>query len=112
MNLKPGQLYVWAFTVGDGTWWLDLVTEEARTTMVLRESVFVKRGDQIMLVTVDDPGPFEHTMYETANLMSSEFSDPIDKPEKKRYHVALCRNQLIWISEDRFSFMELISDVV
>lgn len=102
---------MWAFTVNDGTWFFEPVTEQRRETFVPVQDVgiqVIKRGDRFMVVAVDDPGPAQPPnvpIIDEWGVMQSPARPP------QRWHVALLNDCLVWIDHDNFQHAELIGHV-
>ena len=101
---RPGQLWRWVFDVnGDGWWIVSRVTEQGRTQL-LGSYMTLKLGDLVTVVTLNDPGP-----YQSLNLDEYGLIAP-----RKRWHVALLNDALIWVEDawfDDANIIELVRDV-
>jgi len=110
-ELRPGQLWQWNFSFGDGTWWFTPVTEAGRTTPDWGRRVTMKRGDMFTLVTLDDPGPYElptmPTFDDAGNILPA-----MEIKLRARYDVVLVGDTLVWFEHDNFEHSELLTDVV
>lgn len=108
-EVHPGQLWMWCFTVGDGTWFFEPVTEQRRQTFVPVANagiVTIKRGERFIIVSTEDPGPAEPPnvpIIDEWGVMQSPAQPP------RRYHVALLHDTLIWIDHDMFQHAELLA---
>ena len=108
IHVKPGQLWQWCFTVGDGTWFFEPVTDQRRESFVPVQDVgivTVKRGDHFMVVATEDAGPAQPPnvpIIDEWGVMQSPAQPP------KRWHVAMLHDTLVWIDHDCFNNAELI----
>lgn len=87
-SLKPGQLYVWRFSVGNGFWMFPRVTEEGRHSFVFAH-VTVKPGSQLLMLHPDDAGPWEVPEYDNTN--------GIPYYPKNRWHVMVVEGVMVWV---------------
>jgi hypothetical protein len=89
----PGQLWFWNFDLGESTWWpAQRVSEAARDTFMVNEIEYLHLGDTFVMVSVDDPGPFEFKL--------PDFNeDGTLRPEQtpRRWHVILLHGSLVWL---------------
>lgn len=109
--IKPGQLWMWCFTVGeDGTWFFEVVTEERRNSFMTAGNVLtINRGETFVVVSTDDPGPGtvpgeDLPMLDEMGYMVSPAQPP------KRWHVVMLRGTLVWVDQDSFNHAELMGD--
>lgn len=100
--LKPGQLWVWDFTVGeDGFWPTNRVTSDARALIASSlHVVILHRGDLFTIVTLDQTGPIER--YVTFDENGAQVA--------KRYHVVLLRDTLVWFEHSWIEVCKLVAD--
>lgn len=97
----PGQMYAWEFTVGDGSWPIEYVTEERRHSYAVGRYGMLKRGDAFTVVSTDDAGPYD--LDNMGWLRGSQLIDDFDVPAvdisfpPKRWHVALHGGTLFWL---------------
>lgn len=109
VDVRPGQLWVWCFSVGDGTYFFEPVTEERRITFVPVGDVgivTVRRGDSFIVVSTEDDGPAQPPnvpIIDEWGVMTSPAQPP------KRWHVAMLHDTLVWIDHDCFNHAELIA---
>ena len=104
VDLKPGQLWRWNFAVGDGTWFFQKVTSDARFQFMNGTYVALNNHDTFTVVALDDPGPYE-MRFPGLNDLGQIVSEP-----PKRWHVVLCQFGLVWVEHQQFSFAELLGD--
>lgn len=111
--VKPGQLWQWCFTVGEGTWFLEAVTEHRRNYFVSAVDEgykLIHRGDHFIVVSTDDPGPAQIPGADVPMLDELGYMvSPAQPP--KRWHVAMLNECLVWIDQDSFNHAELIGHV-
>lgn len=100
--IVPGQLWCWAFDVGDGSWWCQRVTERARETFDTN-GTFISRGDIITIINVDDTGPHTSAYAALDNAAGAGLAH-------KRWHVALVRHTLVWMEDHWFDTCELLGE--
>lgn len=99
INVAPGQLWLWDFSVAEGWWPLDIVTE-ARRIGYDAQNTIIRRGDVFTVVTTNDPGPFEMmTVDEHGNWAT------------QRWHVVIVHDKLVWMRHDDFRVAKLLKDV-
>ncbi len=101
----PGQLWRWDFSVGDGSWFGQRVTDEARFEPSFDGTAVILRDDTFVIVVVDDPGPYEQPDY-----LSSVYDPASTSPGMvaKRWHVALLNHALVWIEDGWLQHCELL----
>lgn len=105
-NVVPGQLWRWAFTVGDGSWFSQRVTDEARFEPSTDGLAVILLDDTFVVVVVDDPGPYRMPDYST-------LYDPVvavSTVSPKRWHVVLLDHALVWVEDGWFEQCELLCD--
>ena len=99
----PGQMYVWTFDVLDGTWPMQLVTEEGRNSFYGAYST-IEQGACFIIITVDDQGP--------PRPLIPDYDDHGDLvayvPQEKRWHVVLTKDKLFWFEHDWLSYAKLV----
>ena len=104
VELRPGQLWRWAFSHNDGTWPFQRVTTEGRHVWFAGGHIMMKRGDVFTMVTVNDPGPYQMNLPKI-NDIGQVVSDP-----PKRWHVVLVAKDLVWIDHEWLEQAELLVD--
>ena|SRR5579864_950118 len=109
---RPGQLWKWDFdykAAGEEGWWFATrVTSEGRHLPTFA-IVILKRGDQLLCVSLDDPGPYQipKALGHQDEFGVWHFDDP---PPAKRYHVFMKGDTLIWFEHDWLDQCKLIAD--
>lgn len=105
-NLRPGQLWVWNFSVNDGTWFFARVTTDSleRNAWFSDGHIILKRGDLFMFVSLNDPG-LEETELPVFGNTSQIIYEPV-----RLWHVCLSKNNLFWIDRDWFEQAKLVAD--
>lgn len=112
MIIMPGQLWAWAFKVGDGSWPFEVITQEARESFVfVINRLILQSGQQFIVIAMDDSGPAQVPGSDLPRY--DEFGGVISwgNLELKRWHVAMHKETLFWIEHKYFEQAELISDV-
>lgn len=115
--VRPGQLWRWTFSVGDGSWLFENVSEERRRdaphSWSGNNSTIVHTSDLFTVISVDDPGPCVHPQLDTViNVDSCNYVlEKLIKPPA-RWHVAMLFGTLVWIEHHWFNEAELICEHV
>lgn len=110
--VRPGQLWMWAFSLQDGFWPFEVITNEARDSFIFAgEHLMLHRGDRFIIVATDDPGPAQPPglnaprFDEYGNILSWGDTSP-----PKRWHVAMAKDKLFWVDQEKFEHAELMGD--
>ena len=109
--VKPGQMWLWAFSVGSGTYFFEAVTAERRETfMPTGDSnyMIVKRGESFVIISTYDPGP---AMPPNVPIIDEwgHIESPAQPP--KDWHVAMLNGKLVWIDQEMYQHAELVGHV-
>lgn len=108
VNLRPGQLWRWKFSVGEGQWPTARVSDCARNEFTGSPFVLFKRDDVFTVVTLDDAGPYYVYLQSMADA-HLEYG-VIQTP--RRWHVVLLNDALVWFEHPWFEQAELVTDAV
>jgi hypothetical protein len=103
---KPGQLWMWKFTIGDVNiagnqgWWPFRIVERGFSFNII-SLVF---GDAFLVVSINGAGP------QDTQVPTADYGNPPYVP--KVWHVGLRKGKLFWINGDELTIAELVCDAV
>jgi len=92
IDLRPGQLWCWRFSVGSGGWVLQCVTERGRRQFLVGGYVNIRVGDTFTLISKNDPGPYRVGA------------------TTQHWCVILFESKLVWFNREWFEFSELLEN--
>lgn len=102
VNVRVGQMWAWTlFTVGDGSWFVTYVSDEARTSSVARSVGLIRKGATFTVVALDDDGPATIPTFDELAAVG----------HRNVWHVVLLDDRLCWFESGWFDFCELLRDV-
>lgn len=106
--VKPGQMWMWAFSVGDGTYFFECVKSTRRESFITdADYVIVKRKQNFTIISTYDAGP---AMPPNVPIIDEwgHIQSPAQPP--KDWHVAMMNGKLVWIDQEMFQHAELIAE--
>jgi hypothetical protein len=107
-ELRPGQLWVWAFEHSNGWWPFEVVTSSRRSKpFEVGPMVVLNNGDTFMVVSPDDDGPAQQM---TMSYDENGLIERISPSKPKRWHVVLAKGVCIWIEHKELEMAELLVD--
>jgi hypothetical protein len=99
--VTPGQLWRWNFNGGDGTFYLEIVSDARRTNAwVPTGNVMITRRELLFIVSVNDEGPLtyddmtshEHSMWSQGYTYNGDALN--------NWIVCLFRAKLVWLKNE------------
>lgn len=106
-RLAPGQLWGWAFTVGNGWWALPLFNEASKQVDATSGGATgINRGDTFVIVSTHDDGPQD---FLSANNRIDPWDSELSGP-KQCYAIAQLRGNLVYIDHSYFKVCRLLED--